>query len=170
MQDPIKDETLRALLEARNYEALDELLENEESVTEVQVESIAHAMAEVEFGLFTLAPGWWSLAKKLLPMSRTLREHMFAILGESRTPIVEDPYRKTDRSNLLHAVTKLDLSASELAVLRRLREQISPPVYRKDVDAVLFEHMTKKEKLETLRQIWTQAADEAGYHLEEPEG
>lgn len=161
MQNPIDDETLQALLEAHNYRVLDKLLNAGRPVTDRQIESIAQAMAEVEFGRFTLTPGWWSLVKKLLPMSQTLREHIFAILSGSQTPIVEDPYRKTDRSNLLHAIAQLDLSANELAMLRRLREQISPPVYREDVDAVLFEHMTEEERFEALQQIWIQAADRA---------
>ena len=158
MDEPRNRKALSALIHARDYRALDAVLEIGPPAGEADIEAIAQAMSEVEFGRLTLTQGWWSLAKKLLPRSRTLRHHAFTILAGASTPTVGDAYRKTDRSNLLHAVAPLNLSADEIAVLRRLREQISPQVYREDVDAVLFEHTTREEQLEALREIWIEAA------------
>lgn len=161
MPDSIKDRTLRALMYARDYRAVDNLLAAGAPLAEAEVEAISQVMIEVEFGRLTLTPGWWPLAKRVLPRSRTLRDHVFSILGGDNTPTVGDAYRKTDRSNLLHAIAALDLSADEIAVLRRLREQMSPPVYREDVDAVLYQHTTKEDQFDALQRIWAEAAIQA---------
>jgi hypothetical protein len=108
-----KNGRLRALVLERDNRGLNKLLHDESSLAEAEIEAIVQVLAEVEFGRFTLTPCWWSLAEKLLPLSRTLREHMFAILGGTHTPTVEDAYRKTDRSNILHAIAPLNLSATK---------------------------------------------------------
>jgi hypothetical protein len=151
----MEQDALCALLSARNYTAIVELMERRTPFADSDVELIARSMVETEFGQLTLTRGWWPLAKTLLPRSRTLREHAFAILGRPSTANVGDAYRKTDRSNLLIAVGRLDLTADEIALLRQLRNRISPSVYKEDVDAILFKHSTRDEQIDTLMQIWT---------------
>jgi hypothetical protein len=149
------DDSLNTLLHARDFRAIEKFLATGTPLTNDVAEDIARALMEIQFGRLTLTAGYWPLAKRLLSISVALRQHVFAVLSASA--VAMDPYQKTDRSNLLHAIRPLRLTADELGVLRGLRDQISPPVYREDVDAVLYEHATDEDRMDALEQIWIKA-------------
>jgi hypothetical protein len=77
------------------------------------------------------------------------------------------PERNTDRSNLLHAITPLPLTADELAVLRELSARIDAPVYRDDVDSILFEYASDEEQVQSIERILNRKADRAVVFMED---
>jgi len=155
------DDLLPALVRSGDFRAIERLVATGKILADKEVEAIVLALTKVEFGQFTLTPGWWPLVNSLIQRSRSLREHVFAILGGEAAATATDAYRATDRSNLLHAVARLNLTADELGLLRRLRRRLPRPQYQEDVDAVLFEYSSEEDQRHVLEQIWLDAAAEA---------
>ena len=157
MQTNTQEHKLQKLLKAEDFQALDDLIGKDVSLTSQQIDQIAKAMERVKFGSLTLTKGWFSLAKKLLSHSLRLRKHVFKILGDQNTAQVDDAYRKTDRTNLLYALNSLKLTEEEIGVIRTLRDQISIAAYRDVCDEILFGQMSTDEQEEALHRIWRDA-------------
>ena len=150
------------LAHARDFQALEASLGASATPSQSDCEVIVQVMIEVDFGRLTLTPGWFPLAKRFLPSSVALRNHVFVILTREEA-IISSASDKTDRSNLLYAIKSLNLSPLEIALLRRLRDRITPPVYREIVDEVLYDQVTADEREEMLRQSLHEQAPEQGW-------
>ena len=155
------DDLLSTHVRSRDFRAIERLITSGKNLADTEIETVIAALTKVEFGQFTLTPGWWSLVNSLLMRSRSLREHVFAILGGEAAATATDAYRATDRSNLLHAVARLNLTADELGLLQRLRSRLPRPQYQEDVDAVLYEFSSGEDQRKVLEQIWFDAAAKA---------
>ena len=145
---------LQTFLENNDLNAVEELGKLHPALLENSAELIGKTMKNTPLRSIYFTKGWFTLARKLVNRSPTLRQYIFQLLASDELR-QNNPLMNSTRNNILIAILELHLLEDEIDIIRELRAAL-PYVYQEYCDELLLRSIDKEEQEEALEAILDQ--------------